>query len=74
MPFHSSVLRGAVDAFRAHVEATPIDTANLHRWIPNLTGRPFEPGDDDVVDLLARQLASPVRWIETQRALARRAG
>ena len=33
-----------------------------------MTGRPFSDGDD-VVELLARQLASPVRWIETQQAL-----
>ena len=60
VPFHSSVLSGAVDAFRAHLEATPIDTANLHRWVPNLTGLRFDPRRDDVIDLLARQLASPV--------------
>ena len=73
VPFHSSVLRGAVDAFRAHVEAVEIDVSRLAgRWVPNLTGRPFAAGDD-VVELLARQLASPVRWIDTQRALGVRA-
>ena len=37
--------------------------------MPNLLARPLEPGDD-VVELLAQQLASPVRWIECQHALA----
>ena len=39
------------------------------RWVPNVLARPLAPGDD-VVELLARQLASPVRWIECQQALA----
>ena len=34
------------------------------------SGRPFTR-DDDAVDLLARQLASPVRWIDVQHALRR---
>ncbi len=54
--------------------------------MPNLVGRPFsldpgfasELGVDDpaqlVVELLARQLASPVRWIETQHALVEALG
>ncbi len=37
--------------------------------MPNLLGRPFTLDDGPVVELLAQQLASPVRWIETQRAL-----
>lgn len=70
VPFHSSALRGAVDAFRPHVVAAGIDASVLpDRWVPNVLARPFAAGDD-VVELLARQLASPVRWIETQRALA----
>ena len=43
------------------------------RWVPNVLARPLEPGDD-VVELLAQQLASPVRWIECQQALARLVG
>ena len=71
IPFHSSALRGAVDEFRPHVEAAGIDPSVLFgRWVPNVLARPLEPGDD-VVELLARQLASPVRWIECQQALAR---
>ncbi len=70
IPFHSSALRGAVDEFRPHVEAAGIDPSVLFgRWVPNVLARPLAPGDD-VVELLARQLASPVRWIECQQALA----
>lgn len=70
VPFHSSHLRGAVDAFRPHVEAAAIDASVLPgRWVPNVLARPFAAGDD-VVALLAEQLASPVRWIETQQELA----
>ena len=50
-------------------EAVELDAERLvGRWVPNLTGRPFTR-DDDAVDLLARQLASPVRWIDVQHAL-----
>ncbi|MDA0136568.1 DUF1729 domain-containing protein [Solirubrobacter sp. CPCC 204708] len=70
IPFHSSVLRGAVDELRPHVAAAGIDASKLvGRWVPNVLARPLEPGDD-VVELLAQQLASPVRWIECQQALA----
>ena len=74
VPFHSSVLRGAVDELRGHLDALTIDPAPLvGRWVPNLLGRPFT-GDDDARDLLARQLASPVRWIDAQHALVRELG
>ena len=63
---------GAVETFRPHVAAAGIDASRLvGRWVPNVLARPFADGDD-VVELLARQLASPVRWIETQQALAGR--
>ena len=53
------------------------------RWVPNITGRTFtlDPataaggGDRDaqareqLIELVARQLAAPVRWVDTQRAL-----
>ncbi len=69
VPFHSSVLAPAVEAFREHLQAVELDAERLvGRWVPNLTGRPFTR-DDDAVDLLARQLASPVRWIDVQHAL-----
>ena len=71
VPFHSSVLRGAVDEFRPLLAAAlaRLEPERLvGRWVPNLLGRPFARGDDPV-ELLAQQLAAPVRWIETQQAL-----
>ncbi len=83
VPFHSSLLAPAVDAMRAELERLvgAIDHRRLvGRWVPNVTGRPFaldpaDGGDPDalaraqVIDLLARQLATPVRWVQTQRTL-----
>ena len=107
VPFHSRVLRGGVDAFRARLEELlppAIEPEVLvDRYVPNLVARPFALDDDflrsilDVVpadrieqvladrdawtgregelcrlvliELLAWQFASPVRWIETQDLL-----
>ena len=72
VPFHSSVLRGAVAEFRPYLEIAlrDLDPERLvGRWVPNLLGRPFSL-EDSAIDLLAQQLAAPVRWIETQHALA----
>ena len=104
VPFHSRILRGGVDSFRARLdELLPlsIDPEILvGRYVPNLVARTFSLDDDflrsilDVVpaerieavladreawvgregelcrlvlvELLAWQFASPVRWIETQ--------
>ena len=71
VPFHSSVLRGAVDEFRPHLEAVGDRPGAARRPLgaERARGRAVRAPGDDVVELLARQLASPVRWIETQRAL-----
>ena len=107
VPFHSSVLRPGVPAFREKLlELLPLDLdwgVLENRYVPNLVARPFEmtrefaqsildvvPSEavqalvDDwdgamadqtatartlLVELLAWQFASPVRWIETQDLL-----
>jgi fatty acid synthase len=102
VPFHSTLLRDGVAAFRAKLEsAVPdvVDPARLEgRYLPNLTGTVFrlEPafydevrdacGSDRVeawhtsddrgalareilIEVLAWQFASPVRWIQTQDIL-----
>ncbi|MDP1850412.1 MAG: acyltransferase domain-containing protein, partial [Solirubrobacteraceae bacterium] len=82
VPFHSSRLAPAVAPLRAELERLvgPVDHRRLvGRWVPNATGRPFAlaaaEADPDaaareqLVDLLARQLASPVQWVQTQRTL-----
>lgn len=107
VPFHSGVLRGGVDDFRAKLDdllPPAVDPAPLlGRYVPNLVARPFELtreflasilevapatrieaalADFDtwsakpqeltrlvLIELLAWQFASPVRWIETQDLL-----
>ena len=77
VPFHSSRLAPAVAPLRAQLERLvgAIDHRRLvGRWVPNVTGRPFalDPDGDartQLIDLLARQIASPVQWVRTQRAL-----
>ncbi|MDO7868025.1 type I polyketide synthase [Nocardioides jiangxiensis] len=107
VPFHSGVLRGGVDDFRAKLnDLLPqrIDAAPLvGRYVPNLVARPFSLDKEFVasilevapsvrvqavladwtaweqqpealcrlvlIELLAWQFASPVRWIETQDLL-----
>ncbi|WP_238473626.1 type I polyketide synthase [Nocardioides cavernaquae] len=104
VPFHSGVLRGGVDDFRAKLgELLPptVDPSPLlGRYVPNLVARPFaldKPFLESIlevapavrieealanwatwsqrpeelcrlvlIELLAWQFASPVRWIETQ--------
>ena len=104
VPFHSRILRGGVDSFRARLDEllpASVDPGILvGRYVPNLVARTFSLDDDflrsilDVVpadrieavladrdawagregelcrlvlvELLAWQFASPVRWIETQ--------
>jgi fatty acid synthase len=104
VPFHSRVLRGGVDSFRARLDEllpAEVDPAILvDRYVPNLVARPFALDEDFLrsilevvpaerieqvlaepaawvgrdgelarlilVELLAWQFASPVRWIETQ--------
>lgn len=106
VPFHSSLLRPGVDAFRQTLESVidDVEPARLvGRYIPNLVAEPFtlerafaqrvyeccdsprlrdalnnwDPWAQDprglarllLIELLAYQFASPVRWIETQDRL-----
>jgi 3-oxoacyl-ACP reductase-like protein/enoyl reductase-like protein/3-oxoacyl-(acyl-carrier-protein) synthase len=105
VPFHSRALRDGVPGFRAVLDARlppEIDAQRLvHRYVPNLVGRPFEltrdfvesvvakTGSPVLMDVLARfemqkpdvlartlllellawQFASPVRWIDSQEVL-----
>ncbi len=109
VPFHSSFLLNGVTAFRkclkSKISNVSVDVSILrHRYIPNLTGVPFDTSRDYVqlivdtcasplckaildewheekymnaadlqllattllIELLAYQFASPVKWIESQ--------
>ena len=69
-PFHSSLLKPAADRLRerlAQVEIRPPSIAVLH----NVDVAEHRSADE-IRDALARQAASPVRWVETIRAMAAR--
>jgi len=66
--FHSPMMDAVVPEFRKYLE-------KLHHgrlcipWITNLTGHVVEDAGE-VIDLLARQLSSPVRWTDGMATLA----
>ena len=72
VPFHSSHLRQSVSAYRTYLqEHIPKEQLNvdklLHRYIPNLTARPFSIDDDYLRDTwrltgseVLRELVEPV--------------
>jgi [acyl-carrier-protein] S-malonyltransferase len=64
--FHSPLMEPTVQEFRAFL-ATFEPGAIRVPWIANLTGEAV-PDAGGVVDLLSRQLSSPVRWTQSMRA------
>ncbi|GAA4826096.1 ACP S-malonyltransferase [Streptomyces ziwulingensis] len=67
--FHSRHMRPAQERFAAFLDTVEFRPPRIP-VIANVTGRPYPA--DGVADLLARQIASPVRWHETLRELVRR--
>lgn len=66
--FHSPLMDPVVPEFRSYLEK--LDHGPLRvPWITNVTAR-AENDADEVVDLLARQLSSPVRWTDGVEAFA----
>jgi [acyl-carrier-protein] S-malonyltransferase len=65
--FHSPLMEPAAVEFRSYLEKLEHGSLRVP-WIANVTGRVVED-DGDVVDLLARQLSSPVRWFDSMAAL-----
>ena len=59
--FHSRYMAAVADEFRAALDRTPFATPR-HTVIANATAQPYA---GDPRDLLARQLVSPVRWLDT---------
>ncbi len=68
-PFHSSLMRGIEDEFRAYLlkfsENTKTDRAPA--VLSNFTGVFHEP--DSLVDSLVKQISGPVHWIENMKVL-----
>ncbi len=66
--FHSPLMEPTVPEFRGYLESFDIGKVKVP-WVANVTAR-VENSDADVIDLLARQLSSPVRWTDSMAAFA----
>ena len=68
VPSHSALMKPAADQFRAYLEGVSLRTPE----IPVLQNADVQAFGDPaaIKDALARQLHSPVRWVETVQALA----
>jgi len=66
--FHSPLMEPAVREFRKFL--TGFKTGSLHiDWVANVTGN-IERDAASVVDLLSKQLSSPVRWTQSMQVFA----
>jgi len=69
--FHSPLMEPAVREFQDFLKPFPVGELRVP-WVANVTADVVaEPGR--VVDLLSRQLSSPVRWTQGMRVFAERA-
>ncbi len=70
VPSHSALMKPAADQFRAYLEGVSLRAPE----IPVLQNADVQAFADPaaIKDALARQLHSPVRWVETVQALAAR--
>jgi [acyl-carrier-protein] S-malonyltransferase len=68
VPSHSSLMKPAADKFRAYLESVNLRVPSM----PVLQNADVQAFTDPaaIKDALARQLHSPVRWVETVQALA----
>jgi len=66
--FHSPLMEPAVGDFRAFLADFPTGPLRVD-WIANVTGEVVRD-PRQVVDLLARQLSSPVQWTRSMRSFA----
>ncbi len=66
--FHSPLMEPAVAEFRDFLAAFPIGGLDV-AWVANVTAR-VEGDPNAVIDLLSRQLSSPVRWTQSMETLA----
>ncbi|MFF2807622.1 ACP S-malonyltransferase [Streptomyces sp. NPDC058000] len=65
-PFHSRYLRDTADEFAAYLDGFTLRDPAIP-VLANVHARPYGPGE--VKQLLAGQIASPVRWTDTVRYL-----
>ncbi len=67
VPSHSSLMRPAADTLRAHLQGVEIKAPAIRVLHNTDVQSHAEP--DTIRDALAKQLHTPVRWVETVRAL-----
>ncbi len=68
--FHSPLMEPAVEEFRAFLSAFELGALRIE-WVANVTGDVVRESSV-VVDLLSRQLSSPVLWTKSMRRFAER--
>lgn len=66
-PFHSSLMKPAGDKLRGYLAKVALTTPQL-RLVNNVDVK-VETAPDAIRDALVRQASSPVRWVETIRAM-----
>ncbi len=69
--FHSPYMQAASDGLRAYLETHPLHPAGVEIWA-NATGRPYPADAVEQANLLASQVAHPVRWTRTLQGMADR--
>lgn len=65
--FHSPLMASAEEGLREQLESVPLSDPRLP-VVSNVTGEPVKEAAT-ARDLLVRQLTSPVRWVEVERAM-----
>jgi [acyl-carrier-protein] S-malonyltransferase len=68
--FHSPLMEPAVDEFRAFIAGFEIRPLRIE-WVANVTGDVVRDASA-VLELLSRQLSSPVLWTRSMRRFAER--
>ncbi|MDH3216131.1 MAG: ACP S-malonyltransferase [Candidatus Krumholzibacteria bacterium] len=66
--FHSPLMERTAAALESYMSRFERGRLRVG-WIANVTGSTVE-GDHEVIDLLSRQLSSPVLWVKSMRTLA----
>ncbi len=66
--FHSPLMGKTAEALTAYIKKFDHGRLTLP-WIANVTGTAIDE-EGQVVDLLSRQLSSPVQWVKSMRTLA----
>ncbi|HKL01742.1 MAG TPA: beta-ketoacyl synthase N-terminal-like domain-containing protein, partial [Desulfotignum sp.] len=63
--FHTPLLQEAADALRTFLDTISFNTTRFGRIISNTLARPYPEKENEVKDLLARQIVSPVEFIRS---------